>query len=111
MNNSDRQLKHWMEKYDRLYFGGQLAGHIIVFWEPPPDAHGSTCPVYEVDQGQFVIKLDPATKGIDYAWKISLLHELCHVSLWTRHPKHQHGKLFKEERSRITALGAYDRLL
>ena len=111
MAASDRQLKHWMEKYDRAYWNGELASHIIIYWEPPPDAHASTCPVYEVDAGQFVIKLDPAVKGTPFAWKVLLLHEMTHVALWTKHPKHQHGRLFKEERARIFALGAYDQVL
>ncbi len=108
---SDRQLKHWVEKFDRAYWNGELAAHIIVYWEPPPDAVGATCPVYETDAGQFAIKLDPSIKGHGAFWKVTLLHEMIHVALWTRHPKHQHGRLFKEERKRIDALGAYDRLL
>jgi hypothetical protein len=108
---SDRQLKHWVEKYDRAYWGGKLASRIIVFWEPPPQADGETCPVYEVAANQFQIKLDPAIKGNNSYWKITLLHEMIHVALWTKHPKHQHGRLFKEERRRIDELGAYDKLL
>lgn len=108
---SDKQLKHWLEKYDRAYFGGELASHVIIYWEPPPQADGNTCPIYEVDAGQFVIKLDPAIKGHSCYWKITLLHEMAHVKLWTKHPKHQHGKLFKGEIRRLLDAGAFDQLL
>lgn len=103
---SDKQLKHWYAKYNKAFWGGELPEHTVIYWEPPPGAHASVCPVYEVDNGQFVLKLDPAIKGIPEFWRLMLLHEMCHLALWRKHPKHQHGRLFKEEQDRIYALGA-----
>lgn len=108
--NSDRSLKHWYDKFNGLYFNGELP-QIVIYWEPLSNADGSTCPVYEVDHGQFQIKLDPSIKGFPCLWKITLLHEMVHVKLWVKHPKHQHGKLFQTELSRIFNLGAYKKLL
>ena len=108
---SDKQLKHWFAKYNKAYWDGKLPEHTVIYWEPPPGAHATTCPVYEVDFGQFVIKLDPAMRGDSDVWKIRLLHEMSHLALWSKHPKHQHGKLFKAERERIFSLGAYNNLL
>ena len=107
---SDLKLKHWFAKFNRTYWSGELPEHTIIFWEPPRDAQATTCPVYEVDHGQFQIKLDPAHKGCPDYWKILLLHEMCHLALWLKHPKHQHGKLFQQEKDRIYALGALKNL-
>jgi hypothetical protein len=35
---------------------------------------------------------------------------MCHVAVWQRHPKHQHGKPFQEEKNRIYAMGALKNL-
>lgn len=107
---SDRQLKNQFAKYNRKYWSGELPEHTVLYWEPLP-ADATTCPIYEVDRGQFVIKLNPFVKGLSSFWKINLLHEMIHLALWERHPRHLHGKLFKEEQARIYALGAYQGLL
>jgi len=110
---SARQLKNWYQNYNRKYWASALPEHTVLYWEPLPadKDDASTCPVYEVDRGQFVIKLDPIYKSQGTHWKINLLHEMIHLSLWVKHPKHMHGKLFKEEQARIFALGAYGGLL
>jgi len=108
---SDRALKNQFAKYNRKYWAGQLPEHTVIYWEPQNADAATTCPIYEVDHGQFVIKLDPYVKGLGKFWKINLLHELVHLALWVKHPKHQHGKLFKEEEARIYAMGAYTGLL
>lgn len=107
---SDRQLKLWYMKYNKLYFNGQLPDSTVIYWCPSPGAHADTCPVFEVSDGVFEIKLDPAIQGNTKFWHQMLLHEMIHVALWPRHPKHQHGKLFQDEKARIYALGALKRL-
>lgn len=102
---SDRQLKNWFNKYNRQFFSGELPD-VVVFWEPAAGAHAVTCPVFEVADNVFEIKLDPALKGVPSFWKIVLLHEMCHVAIWRKHPKHQHGKVFQQEKDRVYALGA-----
>jgi hypothetical protein len=108
---SDRQLKNWFAKYNRKYWGGRLAEHTVLYWEPLSADAASTCPVYEVDRGQFLIKLDPYVRGLGKFWKVNLLHEMVHLALWEKHPRHQHGKLFRDEQARIYMLGAYKDLL
>lgn len=107
---SDRQLKLWYRKYNKLYWNGELPDNTVIYWCPSPGAHADTCPVFEVADGVFEIKLDPAIQGTVKFWHIMLLHEMVHVRLWPRHPKHNHGKLFEQEKSRIYALGALKKL-
>ncbi len=107
---SDRQLKNWFLKYNRLFFNGELPESTNIHWEPSPGDHASTCPVYEVSDNVFEIKIDPALKGVIQFWKMTLIHEMIHVALWRKHPKHQHGKLFQAEKDRIYALGALKHL-
>jgi len=108
---SDRQLRNWYIKFNRLYFGNELPEHTVLIWEPVPKCDGVTCPVYEVSDGCFEIKVDPALKGEPCYWRIVLLHEMCHVAVWRRHPKHSHGPIFRKEVDRLYSIGAYRRLL
>ena len=103
---SDKQLVHWYHRYNREWFNGELPADTILYWEPPPDSHADTCPVYEVADGKFEIRLDPALKGVPDYWKILLLHEMAHLKLWPTHSRHQHGKIFQEEMQRLALAGA-----
>ncbi len=107
---SDRQLKRWYAKYNREFFDDKLPQDTVIYWCPSPGAHADTCPVFEVAAGVFEIKIDPAIQGITCFWRMILLHEMIHVALWPRHPKHQHGRLFIAEKDRIYALGALKKL-
>jgi SprT-like family protein len=106
---SDRQLKHWYDKYNKAYFGGALP-EAVVYWEPSAGNHAVTCPVFEVSDNVFEIKIDPALKGVTQFWKQTLLHEMIHVRIWKQHPKHQHGKLFQDEKDKLYAQGALRKL-
>jgi hypothetical protein len=108
---SDRQLKNQFASFNRKYFGGLLPENTVLIYEPVPKCDGVTCPVFEVADGCFEIKIDPALKGSPCYWRIVLLHEMAHVAVWPRHPKHQHGKTFRDEISRLFAMGAYTKLL
>ena len=107
---SDRQLRLAYAKFNRLYWNSELPADTVLIWEPVPKCDGVTCPVFEVRDGCFEIKMDPALKGEPCWWRIVLLHEMCHVAIWRRHPKHQHGKVFQEEKNRIYALGALKKI-
>lgn len=109
MSTSDRQLKHWFDKFNTRWFEGKLPSTII-FWEPPSDSFGVTCPVFEVNDKVFEIKLDPSLKGVPDYWKLLLLHEMAHIKLWPKHPKHQHGKAFQDEMKRLANEGAFKSL-
>jgi hypothetical protein len=50
-------------------------------------------------------------KGEPCYWRIVLLHEMCHVAVWRRHPKHSHGPIFRKEVDRLYSIGAYRKLL
>jgi hypothetical protein len=108
---SDRQLLIAYNRFNKDYFNGELSSKIEIVWEPYPKCDGVTCPVWELSDGIFQIKVDPALKGSPCYWRIVLLHECVHVAVWRQHPNHKHGKVFKDEVRRLFSLGAYDRLL
>jgi hypothetical protein len=107
---SDRQLKMAYSKYNKLYFNNELPDNTVLIWEPTPKNDAVCCPVYEVVDNCFEIKIDPALKGEPAYWRMVLLHEMIHVAIWRKHPKHQHGKVFTDEKDRIYALGALRKL-
>lgn len=104
---SDRQLKHWYDKYNLNWFDSSLPSDTLIYWEPPPVAFGTSCPVFENDHKHFVIKLDPSIKGVPDFWKQVLIHEMVHVKLWPKHPRSLHGKLFQDEMKRLANDGAF----
>ena len=108
--SSDRQLKIAFTKFNRLYWDGALPETTVLIWEPTPKCDGVTCPIFELADNCFIIKMDPALKGEPCWWRIVLLHEMCHVAIWRQHPKHLHGKVFIDEKDRVYALGALDKL-
>ena len=107
---SDRQLKNWFQKYNRLYFNGELPDNTIIHWEPCSADNANTCPVYEVADNCFKILVDPAISGQPKFWKMILLHEMCHIAIWRKHLKHEHGKAFQAEKNRVYELGALKNL-
>jgi len=107
---SDRQLRNWFIKYNKRYWASSLPENTVLYWEPVPQCDGVTCPVFEVSDGCFEIKIDPALKGQPCFWKLTLLHEMIHVAVWRKHPKHQHGPTFQREKDRLYALGALRKL-
>jgi hypothetical protein len=107
---SDKQLKRWFARYNKLYFQDSLPPDTEIWWEPLSTADGVTCPVYEVSAGHFSIRLDPGIKGFTAYWRSTLLHEMVHVALWPRHPKHQHGKVFNDRMLKLAQDGAFKKL-
>jgi len=109
MPQSDKQLKRWYSKYNRLYFEGKLPD-VEIWWEPLSNADGITCPVYEISEGHFSIRLDPGIKGFGAYWRTTLLHEMVHVELFKSHSRHQHGKLFQDRMLKLAQDGAFRNL-
>jgi hypothetical protein len=107
---SDRQLLRAYNQFNKLYWNGDLTDKVEIVWEPYPKCDGVTCPIWELSDGIFCIKIDPALKGEPCYWRLVLLHEMIHCAVWRRHPKHQHGKPFQEEKDRIYAMGALKKL-
>ena len=116
---SERQLRYWYGKYNARFFNNTLPTTIEVYWEPPLGAaYGETVPEYEVlpcrrlqkIDDHFVLRLNPALRGWGSVWKMTLLHEMAHISLWESNPRHQHGKVFQEEMMRLAREGAFTKL-
>lgn len=107
---SDRQLIRWYNAYNKKYFNGELPASVTVIWEPIPACHGETCAVFEVEQGVFSIRIDPALKGVIAYARIVLLHEMCHLATWPQHPRHQHGRPFQERMLQLAHDGAFKNL-
>jgi len=104
--DSDRQLKLWYSKYNAKWFGGELPTDTVIYWKPLSADAGKSCPIFEVADGKFEINIDPKHSGTDWAWKLILLHEMAHLKLWKKFPRHQHGKAFQEEMQRLSQAGA-----
>jgi hypothetical protein len=114
--DSDPDLWQWFLDYRRRYFyrkgGTELPDpeHVTVFWHPCPAADGKIgdygeC--YEIEPGEFVLKVS-AKYAIDSRQaRIALLHEMVHLKLW---PYKNHGPTFHKEMLRLAKLGAFHAL-
>jgi hypothetical protein len=98
-SKSDRQLKLWYGKFNRLYFEGKLPD-ASVWWEPTHSAYAD-CNFID---GKFVIRMNPAICAWTSMAKWTLLHEMVHVKL---HPYDKHGKKFHNEMMRLAERGAF----
>lgn len=105
---SDKQLKRWFCKYNNQFFDSTLPD-VLIYWEPPTASYAEICPVFDTGVG-FEIKIDPSIKGFHKMWKLTLLHEMCHLKLWPKHPRSMHGKLFQEEMKRLANANAFKTL-
>lgn len=99
---SDRQLVRWYQKYNRLYFGGQLPD-AYVWYEVPAGAYAD-CNLVE---GVWRVRINPALAGWPQIAQWTLLHEQVHIKL---HPYKKHGKRFDIEMLRLAHEGAFDDL-
>lgn len=105
--DSDRQLKRWYAKFNGLWFGGALPVDTVIYWKPLSENVGQLCPIFEIADGKFEINIDPRYSGTTWEWKLVLLHEMAHLKLWRKNPRHQHGKIFQEEMQRLALAGAF----
>ena len=110
MQPSDRTLRIWYGKYNRKFFGGSLPEDVQLLWEPLSNADGITCPVYNIDDNKFMIKIDPGIKGFGAYWRSTLLHAMVHLDLFKNHRGHQHGKLFQDRMLKLAQDGAFRNL-
>lgn len=98
-SKSDRQLKRWYAKFNRLYFENALPD-ASVWWEPISSTYAD-CDLIE---GQWKIRLNPSLAGWVSMAQWSLMHEMVHIKL---HPYQKHGKKFHAEMLRLAELGAF----
>ncbi len=94
---SDRQLKRWWSKYNRLYFDNGLPD-AIVYWEAVSSAYET----HQVVDGVHVIRVYPALLGWQSVARLTLLHEQAQQRLY---PYQRHGKRFNQEMLRLAEPG------
>jgi predicted metal-dependent hydrolase len=55
-----------------------------------------------------IIRIDNRLKFSTVLTAMTLAHEMCHLSLNRKHPRHKHGPLFNKEMKRLAARGAFN---
>jgi hypothetical protein len=103
MPSSDPTLRRWFLKYNSAYFAGELPESTVLFFEAC-NGHLGVCE--PLDDDDWMIRIDPALRFSDRLWKVTLLHELVHLS-----GIHGHGRKFLAEMDRLYSLGAFRKLL
>lgn len=107
MFKPDRRLKTRYDKFNKLYWDGQLPSETIVGWDDGLDAgtSGETLAIQH-DSGQmvFLIHLNAGEIVTKQERDGTVLHEMCHVKLY---PVMNHGRQFNEEMLRIATRGAF----
>lgn len=103
---SRRTLQKWYAKYNRDYFGGKLPKVSLGFALMPRTKFGHTTKVGD----RFEVDISGAIFDMDKTILFTLLHEMAHIKLWQRYPRHQHGEVFCREMRRLAREGAFDQL-
>jgi hypothetical protein len=108
MFKPDKRLKTRYDKFNKLYWDGQLPSETIVGWDDglADDTDGETL-ILEHESGEkvFLIHLS-VQRVIDRQERDRvLLHEMGHVKLY---PFMKHGRRHDEEMLRIASRGAFD---
>jgi hypothetical protein len=94
------KLKRQYLQYNKLWFNNELPTDIIVRW-----SHKLSI-MARWDNGE--ITINAKFKKWDAVWKLSLLHEMCHVA--TDDEPEEHGPRWKREMLRLAKLGVLDKL-
>lgn len=100
---ADPVLTRWYKKYNEKFFENRLPHDALVGWNP---CEGDFAEVEKKD-GRFELRINPQYNVAPSVWKMSLLHEMAHVSLY---PYKTHGKRFQDEMKRLSELGAFSGL-
>jgi hypothetical protein len=104
--SSDPQLRRWYLDINRRYFDSALPEDTVIFWEAVAAGYGDC---WKPDEdGEFVIRINPALRGWPQLAKLTLFHECVHVKL---HPNGEHGSLFDAEIVRLAQYKSYRKLL
>jgi hypothetical protein len=107
--SSDPTLRRQYLKYNDIYFDGKLPFDLLVYWEPSDGQLAQTIELECPEQGEteLAIRIDPTLRFSKAMWKMTLLHECCHIKL---HPYLGHGQKFQREMLRLARAGAFNRL-
>jgi len=89
--------------YNKKYFGSLLPNppEVDLHWG---DIHGSG---YQVEDEIVIARKDRRRSNV---WKLTLLHEMVHLSLAKYRTRSDHGKEFQTEMLRLAASGAFRNL-
>ena len=89
--------------YNKKYFGNLLPNppEVDIRWG---DIQGSG---YQVEDEIVISRKD---RGRSNVWKLTLLHEMVHLSLNPYRTRSDHGKEFQSEMLRLAGAGAFRRL-
>lgn len=104
---TDKGLKERYDKYNRKYFGNQLPKETKVTWM---GRKGHVGDFVVLSSGAIVILINPLLRKLKtekYAL-LTLLHEMCHLSLWCQRSRASHGPKFQAEMKRLASLGAFE---
>lgn len=112
MQKPARNLERIYRTYNRKYFDGKLPDDTQIFWndeitetdKPKELTHGLTIQFEDEETKHrfFMIYINPNVTAMGVT-RMTLLHEMCHVSLGTG----RHGKRFEEEMKRIASRDAF----
>jgi SprT-like family len=101
-------LSRLYEAYNTAYFNGRLPRLKIYFGELPEKRYGHTAICSPSRRASF-ITVNKLFKTWECMACVTLLHEMCHVSLGPL--EDDHGDIFQEEKKRIFLLGAFNDIL
>jgi hypothetical protein len=105
MPTSELQLKRLYNKFNDLYWAGELPNDISLIYEPV--AAFADC--QRLEDGTFVIRINPAISHYADFVKLTLLHEMCHVKLWDKTTRH--GTTFDVEIQRLMSYKSIRKLI
>ena len=97
------KLRRAYEEYNRKYFENKLpeVDEVVLRWSK---RELSICGYNKGDE----IVINRKDRKRDSIWKMTLLHEMCHLA--TEHEQALHGKLWKKEMRRLARIGAFDKI-
>lgn len=113
------KLQFWFWKYNKQYFSGRLPECDIKWADLKEFGHQGVRYVQKRSRGRiemeprFYIRIAKDTRSKESTWKMTLLHELCHLKLRNKDGFHQgrdHGHKFQREMKRLANMGAFNGL-
>ena len=114
---TNRQLRWWYGRYNKLYFKGLLPKPKKMYFSRTEPLIGRCQTTCACGSGPFEVRFICINQKIRFAEKlclITLLHEMIHAHLFSKNIPHEcksSGDSFIKEVWRLSRAGAYDRLL
>jgi hypothetical protein len=109
----DKKLQRWYNRFNKLYFDGQLPLDVQVGFNELEGMYGTlavniwTSEEDGLEHRVLQIHIDPDKHHGSEQLKLTLLHECCHVKLI---PWRFHGRRFQEEMKRLAGRDAFKEL-